>query len=125
MILLLPKGTTNGKVATRQIDIHLRLAELLRSYSPAPGHLFPDRHSKGRMTRAAADLLLGEVNAVVGLAGVSSHSFRRTALTTMGNAGVPLQVIQEISGHQTLLALQRYLEVKPEQKKEAISSLLF
>jgi integrase/recombinase XerD len=124
-VLTLRKGTTKGKVATRQIDIHPRLAELLRSYSPTPGHLFPGRHGKGRMTRAAADLILRDACAAVGLEGVSTHSFRRTALTTMSNAGVPLRVIQEISGHQTLSALQRYLEVKPEQKKEAISALLF
>jgi integrase/recombinase XerD len=124
-VLTLRKGTTKGKIATRQIDIHPRLAELLQAYSPAPGYLFPGRHGKGRMTRAAADLILRDACAVVELEGVSSHSFRRTALTTMSNAGVPLRVIQEISGHQTLSALQRYLEVKPEQKKEAIAALNF
>jgi integrase/recombinase XerD len=124
-VLTLRKGTTKGKIATRQIDIHPRLSELLKSYSPAPGYLFPGRHGKGRMTRAAADLILREACAVVGLEGVSTHSFRRTALTTMSNAGIPLRVIQEISGHKSLSELQKYLEVKPEQKKGAIAALLF
>ncbi|WP_202807533.1 hypothetical protein [Leptolyngbya sp. PCC 6406] len=39
------------------------------------------------------------------------------------NAGVPLRVIQEISGHRSLASLQRYLEVSPEQKKAAIAAL--
>ncbi|WP_442939264.1 tyrosine-type recombinase/integrase [Nostoc sp.] len=46
---------------------------------------------------------------------MSTHSFRRTALTQMSNASIPLRVIQEISGHRNLEQLQRYLEVSDEQ----------
>ena len=59
----------------------------------------------------------------VGIEGVSTHSFRRTALTQMSNAGIPLRVIQEISGHRTLDELYKYLEVKPEQVLGAVASL--
>jgi integrase/recombinase XerD len=41
----------------------------------------------------------------------------------MSNAGIPLRVIQEISGHRTLDELYKYLEVKPEQVRGAISAL--
>jgi integrase/recombinase XerD len=41
----------------------------------------------------------------------------------MSNAGIPLRIIQEISGHNNLEQLQRYLEVKPDQVKGAIASL--
>ena len=57
----------------------------------------------------------------LGLKGVSIHRFRRTALTQIHNAGVPLRHIQEISGHRSLATLQRYLEVSSEQKERAIS----
>jgi integrase/recombinase XerD len=67
--------------------------------------------------------LLREACARVGLEGVSTHSFRRTALTQMSNAGIPLRVIQEISGHRTLDELYKYLEVKPEQVLGAVASL--
>jgi integrase len=50
----------------------------------------------------------------VGLIGVSSHSFRRTALTQMSNNGTPLRVIQEVSGHRNLEQLQVYIEVRDE-----------
>ena len=53
----------------------------------------------------------------IGVEGVSIHSFRRTALTQMHNASIPLRNIQEILGHNDLGTLQRYLEVSPEQKK--------
>ncbi|WP_084668903.1 tyrosine-type recombinase/integrase [Spirulina major] len=64
--------------------------------------------------------MLREATQKAGLAGISTHSFRRTALTRMHNAGVPLAVIKELSGHRTLAALQRYLEVEPEQMMGAI-----
>ena len=41
----------------------------------------------------------------------------------MSNAGIPLRVIQEISGHRNLEQLQRYLEVEPDQVRGAIAAL--
>jgi integrase/recombinase XerD len=41
----------------------------------------------------------------------------------MSDAGIPLRVIQEVSGHRTLDELQKYLEVKPEQVRGAIATL--
>jgi integrase/recombinase XerD len=55
--------------------------------------------------------------------GGSTHSFRRTCLTQLSNAGIPLRVIQEISGHNNLEQLQKYLEVKPEQVRGAVAAL--
>ena len=41
----------------------------------------------------------------------------------MSNAGIPLRVIQKISGHRSLGVLQEYLDVTPEQVRGAASSL--
>ena len=41
----------------------------------------------------------------------------------MSNAGIPLRVIQELSGHRNLEQLQRYLEVSDEQVLGAVSAL--
>jgi integrase/recombinase XerD len=68
-----------------------------------------------------ADKLLKNVCRRIGVEGVSTHSFRRTALTQMHNAGILLRHIQEISGHNDLGTLQRYLEVSEEEKQKAIS----
>jgi integrase/recombinase XerD len=54
---------------------------------------------------------------------VSTHSFRRTALTQMSNARIPLRIIQKISGHRTLDELYKYLEVSPKQARGAIAAL--
>jgi len=55
--------------------------------------------------------------------GFSTHSFRRTALTQMSNAGIPLRVIQKLSGHRSLAVLQEYLEVGDAQVRGATNSL--
>jgi len=41
----------------------------------------------------------------------------------MSNAGIPLRVIQEVSGHRTLDELYKYLEVREDQVLGAVSSL--
>lgn len=128
-VLTLRKNNTKGQLGTRQIDIHPNLQVYLDAYTPVAkrgnDNLFPGRHGRGRLTRQAADQILGEACDLLGLEGVSTHSFRRTALTKMSDAGIPLRVIQEISGHRSLNELQRYLEVKPAQKKAAIDTLYF
>ena len=75
--------------------------------------------------RFTADKVLRNACKRIGLVGVSTHSFRRTALTIMSSAGVPLRHIQEISGHNDLGTLQRYLEVTPEQRRKAVCVIGF
>jgi integrase/recombinase XerD len=72
-----------------------------------------------------ADKILKAACDLIGLVGVSTHSFRRTALTMMSSAGIPLRVIQEISGHNDLGTLQRYLEVTPDQRRNAVAAIGF
>ncbi len=121
------KSTTKGKLKTRVVDVHPDLARLLADYQPAlPGALFPEmRGISPTLTRFMADKILKSASKRVGLSGVSTHSFRRTALTMMSSAGIPLRVIQEISGHNDLGTLQRYLEVTQEQKRNAVSAIGF
>ncbi len=117
------KSTTKGKLKTRTIDTPVALVEYLAEYE-SPNeynpYLFPSRAGKP-LTRIMADKILRAACKRIGIEGVSTHSFRRTALTQMHNAGIPLRHIQEISGHNDLGTLQRYLEVSPEQRKQAVS----
>ncbi|MBD0390412.1 MAG: tyrosine-type recombinase/integrase, partial [Nostoc sp. C3-bin3] len=99
-------------LATRSIPVIEDLRRLLREYYPLAGeiYLFPGR-SDGHISEDSAARILRGACKQAGVIGVSTHSFRRTALTQMSNAGIPLRVIQEISGHRNLEQLQRYLEV--------------
>ena len=121
------KSTTKGKLKTRVVDLNPDLAKLLADYQPAlAGALFPGMRGRTlTLTRFMADKILKSACLRVGLSGVSTHSFRRTALTMMSSANIPLRVIQEISGHNDLGTLQRYLEVTQEQKRNAVSAIEF
>ena len=120
------KSTTKGKLKTRVVDIQPGLAQLLAEYPTSPGALFPGMRGRSlTLTRFMADKILKAACDRVGLVGVSTHSFRRTALTMMSSAGIPLRVIQEISGHNDLGTLQRYLEVTPEQRRKAVAVIGF
>jgi len=120
------KSTTKGKLKTRVVDIQPALTVFLAEHQPKPGALFPGKHGvTEHLTKFMAHKILMKACDRVGLLGVSTHSFRRTALTMMSSAGVPLRHIQEISGHNDLGTLQRYLEVTPEQRKKAVSVIGF
>jgi integrase/recombinase XerD len=118
------KSNTKGKLATRSIPVIEDLRRLLADYYRLAGdvYLFPGR-SKGHISHDSAARILRQACQQVGIMGVSTHSFRRTALTQMSNAGIPLRVIQELSGHRNLDQLQKYLEVSDEQVLGAAASL--
>ncbi len=122
--LIIRKSNTKGKLATRSIPVIEDLRQLLTNYYPIRGdvYLFPGR-SNGHLAEDSAARILREACKQVGIIGVSTHRFRRTALTQMSNAGIPLRVIQEISGHRNLEQLQKYLEVSDSQVLGAAATL--
>ena len=93
--------------------------------NPDNPFLFPGSEGEGFLSFTVPQEVLSEACARSGITGVSTHSFRRTALTELHNQGVPLRVIQRISGHKSLHALQRYFEVSDEQMRSAINSLSY
>ena len=87
-VLTFRKSTTKGKLKTRVVDIQPGLAALLAEYQPSPGALFPGMRGRSlTLTRFTADKILRDACDRVGLVGVSTHSFRRTALTMMKERG--------------------------------------
>jgi integrase/recombinase XerD len=119
------KGNSKGKLASRTIPTSEDLRHLLGQYRPHSGdhYLFPGRHGKNHIHPDSASLILRTACRKVSLEGVSTHSFRRTALTQMSDANIPFRVIAEVSGHHNLTQLHAYLEVRPEQVKGAIAAL--
>lgn len=119
------KSTTKGKLKTRTVYMSPELEEILIDYRPkGNNYLFPSRAGQP-LGRKMADKIVRDAFARVEIEGASTHSFRRTALTQMSNAGVPLRHIQEVSGHNDLRVLQEYLEVKPEEVQRAVSVISF
>ncbi len=129
-VLVIRSYNTKGKQETREIQIHPKLKEYIEEHHRTDKwhnrpHLFPGRHGRNHIRKVSADAILREACHKLEIEGVSTHSFRRTALTRMSDSGVPLRHIQAISGHKTLAALERYLGVTEQQKETAISTLDF
>jgi len=107
------------------IPINPKLRQLLIAYRevvPKGEWLFPsDESTSGHLSRTRAHIILSGAFKTLKLDGAKTHSMRRTLLTTLSRAGVPLRTVQEISGHSNLSELQAYLEVDPEDKHRALN----
>ncbi|MBW4633594.1 MAG: site-specific integrase [Iphinoe sp. HA4291-MV1] len=127
-VVMFPKGITKGHIATRTVDITQELRLFLDCYTPSRDSvwLFPGKRGvSDTIDRTTAHKVLKDISTKHGIIGVSTHSFRRTALTRMSNRGIPLRHIQEISGHRSLTELQKYLGVTDEDKLKAVKQLSF
>ncbi len=133
--VVIPKAITKKKMATRSIPMTPQLVRELQGWRVAwethykrepikSDHLFPGRLDLTKhMTRQNVDHALRAACDKLDIRGVSTHSCRRSALTSMSDRGTPLRVIQNISGHSSLEMLQRYLDVKDEQKNAAVLAI--
>ena len=80
------------------------------------GWIFPGQAGQPLSVRGA-QTAISKLAAKVGAAGVTSHSFRRSALTAAHQAGLSLREVAAISGHQSLAALERYLDQDAAREK--------
>jgi integrase/recombinase XerD len=81
------KANTKGKLQTRTIPVIEDLRSLLTSWKPHAGeiYLFPGRHPNHHWKHLhtnSADQILREAFSRTDIEGASTHSFRRTALTS-------------------------------------------
>jgi len=54
-----------------------------------------------------------------GLGGASSHSGRRTFITSLANKGVGVRVLMALAGHRNMSTTQRYIDLNDEMVKGA------
>ncbi len=123
------KRQKKKNVVYSDIPMHDKLKKILSDYhehTKFEKWLFPsETSSSGHLTRAQAHNILTKAFEALGLDDASTHSMRRSCLTLMSRAGVPLRTIQEISGHSSLSDLQAYLDVDPDDKRRAIDLLRY
>ena len=55
-----------------------------------------------------------------GIAGASSHSMRRTFITTLANKGIGVRVLASLAGHRSIAITQRYIDVNDDMKRNAV-----
>jgi len=58
-----------------------------------------------------------------GIDGATSHSGRRTFITTLANKGISVRVLAALAGHKSISTTQVYIDVNDEMKRSAVNLL--
>jgi integrase/recombinase XerD len=128
------KSSRKGKQSTRQVPLHPQLKEAIANFQPDINSVWLFPSTVGRFKKLSGDkpISFQSVDEVfrtaidkAGLSdrGFSTHSTRRTMITNLNNNGIDIKTIQQITGHESLISLQKYIESSPERIKNAISTL--
>ena len=56
-----------------------------------------------------------------GIAGATSHSGRRTFITSLASKGIGVRVLQSLAGHRSIATTQVYIDVNDEMKRSAVN----
>jgi integrase/recombinase XerD len=55
-----------------------------------------------------------------GIHGASSHSGRRTFITSLANKGISVRVLASLAGHSSIAITQAYIDVNDDMKRNAV-----
>jgi len=119
------KGKSGGRIIPMHDSIRSNLSDLIDQ--PVPnGAVIRSERSDSVAPQMIVNLFKGWYSKL-GLAGCSSHSGRRTFLTTTAQkislVGGSLRDIQALAGHKSLQTTQRYIEANKEAQKQVIRLL--
>ena len=121
----LDAARTKGKHArTVYVSDRLRkeLAAYVKQLPSAVQHdapLFPTQ----KRTAFSANSLCQLVNLVyarAGMEGATSHSGRRSLITSLASKGVGVRVLAALAGHRSIATTQRYIDVNDDLLKRAV-----
>ena len=121
--MTLDAARTKSKRA-RKIFLPKQMQRQLKAYvssvskRPQHGYLFATQKS-ARFSANTATQHLQRLYARAGIAGATSHSGRRTWLTTLSQKGVSVFVLADMAGHRSIQTTQRYVTVNDEMKRNA------
>ena len=121
------KANKHGAAKTRQLPMPVSLKLEFENFQPPKSEwLFPSPRNSGCPIQPKSCWLWFDVAvraAGLGDKGFSLHSPRRTLINKLLEAGYSTAVIQSITGHESLAALQEYLEPSDETIGRAIDSI--
>ena len=124
-IRLLP-DMTKGRHA-RTVFANIKLREELQSYAAQTKCVersYPFFASQKSIKSGFSANSLAQTFALLyagaGLEGASSHSGRRTFLTTLANKGTAIHILKTLAGHRSISTTAAYLYSSPSQLKAAV-----
>jgi len=121
--IIVRKGDTKGKLATREVPIPPELVLELVALGGDGIYFFSGREVDKPMTRQNADYALRSACKRLGIEGTSWHGTRRYFINTLHHASVPMKVIQKAVGHRHLASTSKYIDVNEDQVRNAVSLL--
>ncbi len=111
----------------RLVLIGDKLKKELAAYVATLKHREPDRpfyQSQRNRSGFSANTLaqhFGMIYQRAGIDGASSHSGRRTFITTLANRGVSVRVLAGLAGHRSIMTTQRYIDLNEDMMKVAVN----
>lgn len=116
--------TKGGHPRTVYINDKLRkeLAAYVKSLDDRPTCDAP-LFSTQKLTAFSANSLCQAVNLIyarAGMEGATSHSGRRTLITTLAQRGVGVRVLAAIAGHRDIRVTQAYIDVNESMMRAAV-----
>lgn len=120
----LSAAQTKGEQA-RTVFVSDRLRKELAAYQHSQGMQLSERALLRTQKRDgfSANTLAQTINQIyrrAGLDGASSHSGRRSFITTLAHKGVSVRVLASLAGHRSISTTQRYIDVNDDQKRAAV-----
>ncbi len=101
--------------AQAEIAAYVRTLKGVTPYDP----LFVSRVGKRFSANSLCQVFLRVYDAA-GLDKATSHSGRRTFITTLAHKGVSVRVLAEICGHRSISTTQRYIELNDRVLRAAV-----
>ena len=118
--------TKGGKPRTVYINQRLRrqLTEFgaVRTLRDPRAPLFASQKGGAFSANTMTQLFL-DIYKPAGFANASSHSGRRSFITNLAAKSVSVRVLAELAGHASIQTTQRYIDVNPQQIREAVELL--
>ena len=120
----LDAGQAKGRHA-RVVFVNESLRKKIAQYLKQIEAKANDHSLFNTLKRAAfsANTLCQAMNAIyrrAGIDGATSHSGRRSFITTLARKGIGVRVLASLAGHRSIATTQAYIDVNDEMKRSAV-----
>lgn len=120
----LDAAQTKGKHA-RAVFISEKLSKEIASYlkQARPGSANTPLFATQKRERFSPNTLCQTMNTLyrrANMAGATSHSGRRSFITTLASKGVGVRVLAALAGHRSIATTQAYIDVNDDMKRAAV-----
>jgi integrase/recombinase XerD len=96
------------------------IAVYLKAHAALPQAQLFRTQKRTHFTANSLCQTLKAIYAQAGMDGASSHSGRRSFITTLASKGVGVRVLASLAGHRSIATTQLYIDVNDDMKRSAV-----